>query len=313
MIETTHSHSHIAIDPGILSTRRGVWALKISLAGLGLTAVFQVIIVAISGSAGLLADTIHNFADAFTSLPLWFAFYLRRRPANRRFTYGYGRAEDVAGIVIVLVIFSSAMLVGYESYRKLIGGEAPQNLSWVMVAGVIGFLGNEAVAQFRIKVGKEIGSAALVADGRHSRIDGFTSLAVLLGALGVKLGFPAADPIVGLLITLAIFGIVLQAGREVFSRVMDSVDPHMIDEIERVASGVEEAKSVHDVRARWLGHEIHVELSIGVDRKLSVDDGHHIATHVQHELLHHIPHLHKVTIHVDPDDKIGEAKHFHSH
>lgn len=308
-----HGHSHVAVDSGILSTRHGVWALKVSLAGLGLTAIFQVIIVAISGSAGLLADTIHNFADAFTSLPLWFAFYLSRRPANRRFTYGYGRAEDLAGVIIVLVILGSALLAGYESYRKLISGEAPQNLSWVMIASVIGFLGNEAVAQFRIKVGKEIGSAALVADGQHSRVDGFTSLAVLFGALGVKLDFPAADPIVGMLITLAIFGIVVQASREVFSRVMDAVDPHLIDEIERVASGVEEAKSVHDIRARWLGHEIHVELSIGVDRKLSVDEAHHIAAHVQHELLHHIPHLHKVNIHVDPDDKIGEARHLHSH
>ena len=308
-----HGHSHVAIDPGILSTRRGVWALKVSLIGLGLTAVFQVIIVAISGSAGLLADTIHNFADAFTSLPLWFAFYLSRRPANRRFTYGYGRAEDVAGVVIVLVIFSSAVLAGYESYRKLISGEVPQNLNWVIAASIIGFLGNEAVAQFRINIGKEIGSAALVADGRHSRVDGFTSLAVLFGALGVKLGFPAADPIVGLLITLAIFGIVLQASREVFSRVMDAVDPHVIDEIAHVAAGVEKVKSVHDIRARWLGHEILVDLSIGVNRELSVAEWHHIATHVQHELLHHIPHLHKVAIHVDPDDKIGEAKHLHSH
>lgn len=313
MIATSHTHSHVAVDPDILSTQRGVWALKVSLAGLGLTAIFQVIIVAISGSAGLLADTIHNFADAFTSVPLWFAFYLSRRPANRRFTYGYGRAEDVAGIVIVLVIFSSAVLAGYESYRKLISGAVPQNLNWVMVAGVIGFLGNEAVAQFRIKVGKEIGSAALVADGRHSRIDGFTSLAVLIGALGVKFGFPAADPIVGILITVAIFGIVLQAAREVFSRVMDAVDPQVIDEIKHVASGIKEVKSVHDVRARWLGHEILVELSIGVGCELSVAEGHHIATHVQHELSHHILHLHKVTIHVDPDNKIGEAKHVHSH
>lgn len=308
-----HGHSHVAVDPGILSTRRGVWALKVSLAGLGLTAIFQVIIVAISGSAGLLADTIHNFADAFTSLPLWFAFYLSRRPANRRFTYGYGRAEDLAGVIIVLVILGSALLAGYESYRKLISGEAPQNLSWVMIASVIGFLGNEAVAQFRIKVGKEIGSAALVADGQHSRVDGFTSLAVLFGALGVKLGFPAADPIVGMLITLAIFGIVVQASREVFSRVMDAVDPQVIDEIERVASDIKGVKSVHDIRARWLGHEILVDLSIGVDRGLTVAEGHHIATHVHHELLHHIPHLRKVTIHVDPDDKIGEAVHLHAH
>ena len=308
-----HSHSHVAVDPGILSTHRGVWALKVSLLGLGLTAIFQVIIVAISGSAGLLADTIHNFADAFTSLPLWFAFYLSRRPASRRFTYGYGRAEDVAGIVIVLVIFGSAMLAGYESYRKLMSGEVPQNLNWVMIAGVIGFLGNEAVAQFRIKVGKEIGSAALVADGRHSRVDGFTSLAVLLGALGVRFGFPAADPIVGMLITVAIFGIVLQAAREVLSRVMDAVDPYLIAEIERVASGIKEVKSVHDVRARWLGHQILVELGIGVSRELSVAEGHHIAKHVHHELLNQIPNLHKVTIHIDPEDKISETVHLHVH
>lgn len=308
-----HSHSHVTVDPGILSTKRGVWALKVSLVALGVTAVFQVIIVAISCSAGLLADTIHNFADAFTSLPLWVAFYLSRRPANRHFTYGYGRSEDVAGIIIVMIILSSALLAGYESYRKLISGDVPQNLNWVIVAGVIGFLGNEAVAQFRIKVGKEIGSAALVADGRHSRIDGFTSLAVLIGAMGVKFGFRAADPIIGMLITAVIFGIVLQAAREVFSRVMDAVDPHIIDEIEHVASGIKEVKTVHNVCARWLGHGIHVELSIAVESALSVAAGHNIAAHVQHELLHHIMHLYKVNIYVEPDDRIDQGNHVNFH
>jgi cation diffusion facilitator family transporter len=164
-----HSHDHTvaALDP-TLATARGIWALKISLAALLATAFLQVAVVAISGSVALLADTVHNFSDALTSLPLWLAFALARRARNRRFTYGYGRAEDLAGMVIVVMLFGSALVVFYESIQKIIHPQAIANLGWVAAAAVIGFFGNELVALFRIRVGREIGSAALVADGYHA-------------------------------------------------------------------------------------------------------------------------------------------------
>ena len=226
-----HSHAHGAVDPSILTTQRGIRAVKWSLLGLLATALLQVVIVYFSGSVALLADTIHNFGDAATAVPLWIAFRLARWKPSKRFTYGYGRVEDLAGVAIVLTILLSAIVAGYESVNRLLHPQTVEYLWAVVAASVVGFLGNEAVAIFRIRVGREIGSAALVADGYHARVDGLTSLAVLFGAVGIWLGFPLADPIVGLLITAAILRIVWQSGKSVFTRLLDGVDPEVIDEI----------------------------------------------------------------------------------
>jgi cation diffusion facilitator family transporter len=211
-----HLHTHGAVDPAIFTTQRGIWAIKWSFLGLLATALFQIIIVLLSGSVTLLADTIHNFGDAATAIPLWIAFALARWRSSKRLTYGYSRVEDLAGVAIVLTILFSAIVAGYKSIDRLIHPKAIEYLWAVLVASVIGFIGNEVVAQFRIKVGKEIGSAALIADGYHARVDGLTSLAVLFGVVGVWIGYPLADPIVGLLITAVIFRIVWESGKSVF-------------------------------------------------------------------------------------------------
>src|SRR6185295_2866826 len=197
-------------------------------------------IVAISGSVALLADTIHNFSDALTAIPLGLAFTLSRRARNTRFTYGYGRAEDIAGVIIVLMILFSAIEAIYQSVVKIINPQPITNIGWVTVAAIIGFLGNELVAVFRIRVGRQIGSAALVADGNHARTDGFTSLAVLAGALGVWLGYPLLDPIVGLGIGAAILAIVWNSARDIYYRVMDAVDPEITDLVRKTVSGVQD-------------------------------------------------------------------------
>ena len=226
-----HDHTHGALDPALLSTQRGIWAIKWSLLGLLATAFFQFGIVLISDSVALLADTIHNFGDAATAVPLWIALALARRKPTSRFSYGYGRVEDLAGIVIVLAILISGGVVGYESLQGLLSPHKVEHLWAVVVASVVGFLGNEAVAVFRLKVGREIGSAALVAEGYHARTDGLASLAVLFGALGVWSGFPLADPLVGLLITTVIFKIGWESGKSVITRLLDGVDPEVIEEI----------------------------------------------------------------------------------
>jgi cation diffusion facilitator family transporter len=273
------------------------------------TALFQVIVVYLSGSVALFADTIHNFGDAATAIPLWIAFTLARRGPNKRFTYGYGRVEDLAGVAIVLTILFSALVAGYESIDRLLHPRTPGYLWALIGASVVGFLGNEAVALFRIKVGKEIGSAALIADGYHARVDGLTSLAVLFGALGVWLGFPLADPIVGLLITVAIFRIVWQSGRSVFTRLLDGVDPGVIDEITHATKHTPGVREVAEVRVRWLGHRLHAEVNIAVNPELSVEKGHEIAKEARHQLLHHLRYLSNATIHVDPVTASGEEHH----
>ncbi|MBI3950153.1 MAG: cation transporter [Acidobacteria bacterium] len=305
----TQAHTHGAIDPSLLATQRGMWAIKWSLVGLLATALIQVVIVILSGSVALLADTIHNFGDAATAVPLWVAFRLARWRPSKRFTYGYGRVEDLAGVTIVLTILLSAILAGYVSIDRLFHPQPMENLWAVVVASVIGFAGNEAVAVFRIKVGREIGSAALVADGYHARIDGVTSLAVLVGAIGVWLGYPLADPVVGLLITAAIFRIVGESGKAVFTRLLDGVDPKVIDEITHAVNHTPGVQEVTEVRVRWLGHRLHAELNIAVSPGLSVEDGHEIAKEVRHQLLHHLRYLSNAIIHVDPVNASGEKHH----
>lgn len=298
---TPHSHEAAdKIDTALESSAKGMRALWVSLAVLGVTALAQVVVVVLSGSVALLGDTVHNAADALTALPLAVAFVLGRRAATRRFTYGYGRAEDVAGIVIVLTIAASAVFAGWTAFDRLLDPRPIHYLPAVAAAAVVGFLGNEWVARYRIRVGREIGSAALVADGLHARTDGFTSLAVLFGAGGAAIGWPLADPIVGLLITAAIVLVLRDAAREVFRRVMDAVDPALVDTAETALLDVEGVRAVGELRLRWIGHRLRAEVAVVVDGELTVRQAHHVAVEAEHALLHAVPKLTAALVHADP-------------
>ncbi|WP_157245051.1 cation diffusion facilitator family transporter [Nonomuraea typhae] len=305
-----HSHdSADKTDAALESSSRGMRVLAVSFGVLMVTALVQAVIVGLSGSVALLGDTLHNFADALTAVPLAIAFSLGRRAATRRFTYGYGRAEDLAGIVIVALIAASAGLAGYEAVKRLVDPENVQALGLVAAAGVVGFLGNEWVARYRIKVGREIGSAALVADGLHARTDGFTSLAVLLGAGGAALGFPLADPLVGLLITAAICFVLRDAAREIYHRLMDAVDPALVAQAERILAAVPGVRRVGSVRLRWIGHALRAEVEIAVRHDVSLVEAHAVAVEAEHRLIHDLPRLRAATVHADPDGPDGTDHH----
>ena len=302
-----HSHDHSdSIDDALTASNEGIRALKISLVVLGITAALQVVIVVISGSVALLADTIHNFGDALTAVPLGFAFVLGRRAPTKRYTYGFGRAEDLAGVFVVAMIAASAVIAGYEAIDRLLDPQDIEHVPWVIAAGVIGFAGNELVAMYRIRVGRRIGSAALVADGLHARTDGLTSLAVVVGAIGAALGWQLADPIVGLVMTVAILAIVRSAARDIYRRLMDAVDPELVDEVAHVVGHVEGVEAVEVVRIRWIGHELRAEIDLVADASLSLVDAHAIAERAHHELLHEVPRLSAATIHVNPS---GDGHH----
>jgi cation diffusion facilitator family transporter len=301
-----HGHSVSASDPA-LSNARGIWAVKVSLIALLVTAVFQLFIVNISGSVALLADTLHNFSDALTAVPLWLAFTLARRPRNVRYTYGYGRAEDLAGVLIVVMIFFSAIEVLHQSVEKVVYPQPVTNLGWITLAAIVGFVGNEAVAIFRLRIGREIGSAALIADGLHARTDGFTSLGVLVGVIGVALGFPLADPLMGLGIGITILIVTWKAARDMWYRLMDAIDPEVGRSLAQITLRVPGVLAVRETAVRWLGHRQRAELSITVAADLSVVQGHQIAEVVRHDLFHELPALANVVVHVDP-----EGHEFHS-
>lgn len=297
---TPHSHEAVGkVDSALETSREGMRTLWISLGILGLTTLVQAVIVAVSGSVALLGDTIHNGADALTAVPLGIAFLLGRRPTTRRYTYGYGRAEDLAGIAIVLTIAASSGLAAYAAVDRLLNPRDITHLWAVGCAAVAGFLGNEWVARYRIRTGRRIGSAALVADGLHARTDGFTSLAVLLGVAGAAVGWRLADPIVGLLITVAILMVLKTAAREVYRRLMDSVDPRLVDAAEAALREVDGVLDVGAVRMRWIGHTLRAEADIVVDSHLTVVQAHQRAVAAEHALIHAVPRLTAATVHTD--------------
>jgi cation diffusion facilitator family transporter len=296
-----HRHdSADSSDAALESSADGIRAVKLSLVGLGVTAVLQALVVWVSGSVALLADTLHNLSDALTALPLWVAFVVGRRAASNRYTYGYGRAEDLAGILIVAMIALSAMVTGWQSLRRLADPVPIQSVGLVIAAGLIGFAGNEGVAVYRLRVGRRIGSAALVADGLHARSDGLTSLAVVLGGLGVALGLPLADPVVGLLITVAILFVLRSALRDIYRRLMDAVDPGLVEQAERVLSETPGVVGVDAVRLRWIGHRLHAEVAVVVDNDLMLVAAHDIAEEARHRMLHELPKLRNAIVHVSP-------------
>ncbi|MGX7672242.1 cation diffusion facilitator family transporter [Plantactinospora sp. DSM 117369] len=307
---TPHSHDTAdKVDTALETSRAGLRALWISLAVLGATAGLQALVVALSGSVALLGDTLHNVADALTAVPLGIAFLLGRRAATRAYTYGYGRAEDLAGIAIVVTIAASAAFAGYEAVRRLLDPQDVRHLPYVAAAALVGFLGNELVARYRIAVGRRIGSAALVADGLHARADGFTSLAVLLGAGGAALGWRWADPAVGLLITAAILLVLKDAAREVYRRLMDAVDPDLVDRAEATLRAVPGVREVTGVRLRWIGHRMHAEATLVVDAELTLLQAHEVAADAEHQLSHAVPRLRSATVHTDPASHPGDHHH----
>ncbi|MGG2459493.1 cation diffusion facilitator family transporter [Streptomyces sp. RGM 3693] len=305
---TPHSHEvRDKVDPALEGSREGMRTLWLSLAVLALTTVVQAAVFALSGSVALLGDALHNAADALTAVPLGIAFILGRRAANRRYTYGYGRAEDLAGVVIVLTIAASSVPALYAAVDRLVHPRDVAHLWAVAAAALVGFLGNECVARYRIRTGRRIGSAALVADGLHARTDGFTSLAVLLGAGGAALGWRAADPVVGLLITAAILLVLKDAAREVLRRLMDSVDPALVAAGEAALLGVPGVRGVGQLRMRWIGHTLRAEANIVLDPRLTVAGGHRIAVAAEHALIHGVPRLTAATVHLDHTPEDGDA------
>lgn len=305
-----HSHDPAGkVDTALETSRAGLRALWISLIGLAATAGLQAVVVAWSGSVALLGDTLHNLADALTALPLAVAFLLGRRAATRRYTYGFGRAEDLAGIIIVIVIAASAVAAGWTAIDRLLNPAPITHIPYVAAAGIIGFAGNELVARYRIQVGRRIGSAALIADGLHARTDGFTSLAVLAAAGGAALGWDWADPVVGLAITVAILFVLKDAAGQIYRRLMDAVDPALVDQAEDTLRDIPGVRDIVAVRLRWIGHQLHAEAELVVDAELSLIAAHQVAADAEHQLTHAIPRLTTATVHTDPASHPGAHHH----
>ncbi len=294
----THDHSHhdLAADRAFLDNRLAVRTVWIALVALGLTTALQIVIFIASGSVALLADTVHNLGDALNSIPLLFAFYIARRAANKRYTYGYGRLEDIAGVFIVISIGFSAAYIIYESVQRLLNPLPLANLEWIALASLVGFVGNELVALMQIRVGRRIGSDAMIADGQHALIDGLTSLAVLIAVVGTLIGAPILDPIVGVVIGIAIVGITWNAIKAVWYRMMDAVDPHLVEHVEAHALGLDGVLAIETLRLRWVGHRMYGVIKIAVAADTTLAESQLLVAAVQREARQVIPQLEELTV-----------------
>jgi cation diffusion facilitator family transporter len=305
-----HSHDHVeSLDTVVTSSTEGLRALKVSVAVLAATAILQMVIVVLSGSVALLGDTLHNAGDVATAIPLGFAFWLQRRPPSRRYTFGYGRAEDLAGVFICIVMGISAISAAWLSIDRLLHPHVLTHVWFIMAGGLIGFVGNETVALYRIRVGRHIGSSSLVADGVHARADGITSIAVVAGALGVAAGWPAADSIVGLVISIFILKMLWGAAPDIVGRLLDRVEPELVRKVETVLSSVEGVDAVGPIRLRWVGHCLQAEATIMSRPDLSLVESHEIANRAHHTLLHEVPRFTYAIIHSEPFSDDSDSLH----
>lgn len=297
-----HAHDHTeGVLVGEEARAHGIRAAWISLLVMGATALGQVVIVWLSGSVALLADTVHNLGHLATTVPLLLAFRLAARAPTERYSHGFRRAEDLVGLLIAVVIALSAALIIWESVRALTEQRELTHLGWVFAAGVVGFLGNELVAVYRIRAGRRIGSAALVAEGNHARADGLTSLAVVVGAVAAWLGHPEWDAVIGLVIAAMILWILVLSLRSVVRRLMDGVDAGVVPGMRQAAASVPGVVSVDEARARWSGHLLQGEIVARVDPTLTVAGSERITEAVGAATREATPHLAEVLVVLRPD------------
>lgn len=295
-----HSHSHAtpAATDALFTSKLGIRALNLSLFLLGATTAFQLFIYLASGSVALLADTVHNFGDTLNSVPLLISLYLGRRLATTRYTHGFGRAEDVAGLFIVASIAFSAGYILLESFQKFINPQSILNPGWVAAAAIIGFLGNEAVAIIEISVGRRIGSEAMVIDGRHARVDGLTSLAVLPAVIGSIWGVTILDPIFALLIGIAILFITRDASVGMWHRLMDAVDPELTERAQPSLGSNENVVNVNKLRLRWIGHFLTIEAQLTLRDGMTFESAQQTIKNLKNQLAQDFQNLGEVTLEI---------------
>ena len=298
----TGGHTHAVPDD-----RDATRAVLVSAVLLGAASAVEFATSIAGHSASVLADALHNAGDVLTTLVLLIAFALARRPATRRFTSGFGRVEDVATLVIVIVIVFTAAAAALESLGRLLSTEGYSHSVPAMVAALIGVVANVVASEYKIRVGRRIKSMALEADGLHSRLDALVSAGAFLGVLLAWMGFAIADPLAGLAITIAIVYILAGTVGRLVLRMMDAVDPDVIEQITAAAQSVKGVLGVHDVRARWVGRELNAVLHVDCPPDATLREAHDLALAVEHEVEHKVPSV-RLDVHMDP----GTGSHSHS-
>jgi cation diffusion facilitator family transporter len=263
-------------------------AVAVSAIGLGVTGLAELLIAVLTGSVGLLGDAIHNLSDVSTSAVVFLGFRLSRRPPTERYPYGLERAEDLAGVGIALVIWASAAFAGWQSIRKLIEHGHTTHVAAGIAAAALGIIGNQLVARYKLRVGKRINSATLIADARHSWLDALSSAGALAGLIAVAAGQTWGDPVAGLAVTAFICHVGYEVTKDVVHRLADGVDPEVISTAEAAAGSVPGVIHAH-ARARWSGRTLRVEVEGWVDPELSTRDADALGRLVAGQISRQLP------------------------
>ena len=293
-------------DEGSYADAAARRAVIVSALVLGVAAAAEFAASVRGHSAGVLADALHNSGDALTTLVLLAAFAIARRPATRRFPSGFGRVEEVATLVIIVVILITAAAAAFESVGRILSSEGYSNPIAGLAAAAIAVVANFGVSEYKIRVGRRIRSLALEADGLHSRLDGLVSAAAFAGLALAWMGIAIADSLAGIFIALAIIYILTGTVGRLVLRMMDAVDPELIEQITSTAAGVNGVLGVHDVRARWVGRELVAVLHIDCPPSATLAQAHNTAMAVQKEVQKQVPAVH-LDVHMDP----GVGAHIH--
>jgi cation diffusion facilitator family transporter len=240
----------------------------------------ELLVALFTGSVGLLGDALHNLSDVSTSVLVFVGFVVSRRPPTDRYPYGYERAEDLAGIGVAAMIWASAVLAGWASYRKLVGHGTTDHLALGVAAAAVGIIANRVVAAYKGRVGTQIQSATLLADARHSWLDAMSSLGALTGLIAVALGAQWGDPVAGFAVTLLIIHVGWEVTSDLVHHLMDGVDPQIIADAVSAARLVPDVADAH-ARARWSGRTLRLDIDIALDPGVALGDATHIAEAVR--------------------------------
>lgn len=285
-----------------LRLKGGKKAVTVAVLANCVLTILNVIVGIMSGSYALISEGAHTFSDITTSIIAYLGFKFGQKPADEEHPIGHGRAEAISGLIIVVFL----AIIGWEIFQGSV--ERIFNPSLITVpetpAAIMAFVGilvNYSVSNYIIRIGKEIKSPAIVADGKHQRTDIYSSVVILAGIIVSNIGYPILDPIIALFISALIFKTAIEIGKENIDNIMGKVpSKEFVDKIMEAAENTPKAQNAHNIKVDYLGSYATVSLHIQLDGDMTLNESHKIVHEVQNNILNEIPEIKYVMVHACP-------------
>lgn len=264
---------------------------KASMVAIGsncLLTALNIVVGLFGGSYALVAEGIHTFTDIVTSVIAYFGFKISQRPADEQFQGGYGRAEAISGLVIVLFLTFISYGIMDQAYHRLQNpGSIPIPDHYVLIMAAVGIFFNYFVSRYIINIGKKINSPAIEADGHHQKTDVYTSIAILIGVFVAKMGFPVLDPIIGFIIGLLILKTAFNIGKINILSIMGYVpeNEELISKISNIVENTPDACDAHNIRFDNFASYLMVSLHVHIDADMPVGEAYEITSRVEQNIL----------------------------